>query len=378
MAGNGIFSGKGSRSKWLLGVSVLSGALFWKLSPWFSAAAHAVPPAAPAVAKPALTVATATLQPAEWNQSLTANGSVTAWQEASIGAEITGVRIVEVHVNVGDRVAKGQTLASLQVDTAQANEAESQALLQENEALLAEASANAQRMRKLREVGFVSAQQVEQAVNNEKAARARLDVQRARHQASALRLSQVAIRSPDAGVISARSATVGTLTQPGMELFRLIRQGRLEWRAELTADELVQIRPGMDVEVIAAQGRTVHGKVRAVAPAINPQTRYGQVLVDLPANSGLVAGMFARGTFHLGQQAGSLLPQSAVMSRDGGAYVLVVDQQSRVHERKVVTGRRQRDQIEVVSGLAQDEPVVQVGGAFLVEGDAVRVTGARK
>jgi len=334
--------------------------------------------AAPAVSKPALTVATTTLQSAQWMQSLTANGSVLAWQEAVVGAEVTGVRIAEVLASVGDQVKKGQVLATLAIDTMQAADAETQATMQENEALLAEASANVARTRKLAEVGFVSKQQLEQALTQEKTARAKLEVQRARHQTSALRLSQQNITAPDAGVISARSATVGTLTQPGMELFRLIRQGRLEWHAEVTAEELGQIHRGMKVELMSAQGKIIQGVVRAISPAINPQTRYGQVLVDLPKDAGLVAGMFARGTIQLGQQDKQVwaLPQSAVVMRDGAAYVFVVDAGTRVRERKVVVGSRHGDKVEIVSGLEPGVTVVESGGAFLVEGDVVRVAGA--
>jgi RND family efflux transporter MFP subunit len=339
-----------------------------------------VPVSRVSISRPALTVVTTALQSAQWMKSLTANGSVVAWQEAVIGAEVTGVRIIDVLVNVGDQVKKGQLLASLAMDSVQANEAESQALLKESEAVLAEVSANAARMRKLREVGFVSAQQAEQAISNEMTAQARLDAQRAKYKASAFRLSQVKILAPDSGIISARAATVGTLTQPGVELFRLIRQGRLEWHAELTADEMGLIRKGMDVDLLSVQGKALHGKVRAIAPAINPQTRYGQVFADLPQNSGLVAGMFARGSFHLGKKAAPIwvLPQSAVVLRDGGAYVFLVDAQMRVRERKVSIGRRNGDQIEIVAGLEPGVPVVESGGAFLVEGDVVRVTGPAK
>ena len=334
--------------------------------------------AATPVAKPALTVVTTSLQAAQWTQTLSANGSVLAWQEAVIGAEVTGVRIADVKVSVGDQVKKGQVLATLATDTMQAADAETQATMKENQALLAEASANAARTRKLAEVGFVSKQQLEQALTQEQTARAKLEVQRARHQTSALRLSQQNISAPDAGVISARSATVGTLTQPGMELFRLIRQGRLEWHADLTAEELGLIHKGMKVELMSAQGKPVQGVVRAISPAINPQTRYGQALVDLQKNDGLVAGMFARGTFQLGQQgkAVSVLPQSAVVMREGAAYVFVVDAGMRVRERKVNVGSRQGDQVEVVSGLEQGESVVESGGAFLVEGDVVSIAGA--
>ena len=362
-----------NKGLWIkVGLLVLVGVLLWQ-----GAAAKKVTPQPVPTSKAALTVTTTTLQPAHWMQNLTANGSVVAWQEAVIGAEVTGVRIKEVRANVGDRVIKGQVLATLANDTMQASEAEAMAALHESEALLAEAGANAERTRKLAAAGFVSAQQRDQALTNEQSAFARLEVQRARHQASALRLAQQHITAPDEGVISARNATVGTLTQSGAELFRLIRQGRLEWHAELTADELGLIRKGMKVELIAAQGKVVQGVVSALSPSLNPQTRYGQARVSLPADSGLIAGMFARGSFQLGDQAKSVsvLPQSAVMLRDGAGYVFVVEANSQVKERKIAIGRRYGEQIEVQSGLEAGVPVVASGVAFLVAGDRVRVTG---
>jgi HlyD family secretion protein len=374
-----VLGSSSNKNRWVkVGVAsaALLGVVLWKMPPTSKAA----PTLAVSTSKPALTVSTATLQPAKWMQSLSGNGSVVAWQEAVISSEVTGVRIAEVRVNVGDQVRKGQVLATLAMDTVAANVAEVQALLKESEAMLAEASAQAARSSKLRESGFVSAQQLEQAMTNENTARARMETQRARYQAGALRLAQLNIKASDAGVISARSATVGTLTQPGMELFRLIRQGRLEWHADLTADELGLIRKGMKVELMSPQGQVVHGVVRAIAPAINPQTRYGQVLVDLPKSMGLVAGMFARGTFQLTQQntAVMALPQSAVVLRNGAAYVFVVGADTHVHEQKVAVGRRFGEQIEIVSGLEKGVAVVESGGAFLVEGDVVKVAGAAK
>lgn len=365
--------GMSSITGWIkIGLALLLTGMFW----WYNSSADKVTAkVVPSAGKPALTVATTLPKPAQWMQNLTANGSVMAWQEAIIGSEVTGVRIVDVRVNVGDPVKKGQLLASLAVETMQALEAESSAMLQENEAQLAGAKANTSRTRRLVEAGFVSPQQAELAVTNESAAAARVDAQRARHRASTQRLSQQNIIAPDSGVISARSATVGTLTQPGMELFRLIRQGRLEWHADLTADELGLIHKGMKVELMSAEGRMVQGVVSAIAPAINPQTRYGQVLVELPMDSGLIAGMFARGSFRLGLRIASVLPQSAVVLKDGAAYVFVVDAGSHVRERQVSIGRRHGEQIEITAGLDAGVAVVESGGAFLVAGDLVRVTG---
>lgn len=365
-------TGKGKWIKGGLAVVLAAGVIGWKLS----AAGKDAPAAAPKVAaKPALTVVAVRLQAAQWTRTLEANGSVLAWQEAVIGAEVSGVRIAEVRVNVGDTVSRGQVLAQLATDTLHAADAETAAAVKESEALAAEASANAARSRKLAEAGFISAQQLQQAQTQEQTARARLEVQRAKHQSSALRLSQGSITAPDSGVISARSATVGTLTQPGAELFRLIRQGRLEWHAELTADELLLIRPGMQVELLTAQGKPVQGVVRAVAPSVNSQTRYGQVLVELPRDCGLLAGMFVRGAFQLGRQEQPLwtLPQSALVMRGAAAYVFAVDGASRVRERKVEVGQRHGDRVEIKSGLERDTPVVESGSAFLVDGDAVSV-----
>ncbi len=362
-----------NKARWFKGgaaLAVIAGVVLWQMP-----SADKVPAKVEA-GKPALTVETTVLKPAQWMQSLSANGSVVAWQEAVIGAEVTGVRITEVLVNVGDQVKKGQLLARLATDTMQVNEAESQALLMESEAQLSSAVANAARSRKLTEAGFISPQQLELAVTNENAARARMNAQRARYQSSALRLSNQNIVAPDSGVISSRSATVGTLTQPGVELFRLIRQGRLEWHADLTADEIGLIKKGMKVELISTQGKPVQGVVSAISPAINPQTRYARVLVSLPENSGLIAGMFARGSFQLGDQAMAVmaLPQSAVVLKDGAAYVYVVDGNSRVSERKVSVGRRYGEQIQITEGLETGVAVVETGGAFLVDGDLVRMS----
>lgn len=357
---------KSNKARWV----IVSLALFSGVAIYHSSAAEKVVPKT-ASGKPALTVTTTVLKPVQWQQSLSANGSVVAWQEAIIGSEIAGVRIADVRVNVGDQVAKGQVLATLSNDTLQANEAESQAALRESEAVYADTAANAARMKKIADSGFISAQQAGQAITAENTARAKLDVQRARLKASAQRLSQQYITAPDSGVISARSATVGAITSG--ELFRMIRQGRLEWHAEVTADELGLIRKGMKVELATAQGNIVLGVVRAISPAINPQTRYGQVLVELPGNSGLVAGMFAKGRLLMGAHQAMVLPQSAVMLRDNAAYVLAVGADLHVRQQKVATGRRQDSQIEITDGLEPGVAVVETGGAFLVEGDQVRV-----
>ena len=341
------------------------------------------PPPAAAQAKPALTVTATTPQLADWPQTLAASGNVAAWQEAVIGPEISNYRITEVHANIGDAVKKGDVLARIASDAVDSELAESKAAVAEAEATLAEARAINERARQLREKGFYSPQQGIQTQTAADTALARLNAARARLQSAELRRSKASVVAPDDGIISARSATVGSLTQPGEELFRLIRGGRLEWRAEVTAGELARLHPGQPARLEAPNGAAVTGAVRAVAPTVDPRTRNGIAYVDLPPEAGkaLSAGMFTRGEFDLGQRPALTLPQSAVLLREGFAYVFRIDpggnDLAKVTLTKVGTGRRLAQHVEV-SGLAAGSQVVASGAGFLADGDTVRIVGAER
>jgi RND family efflux transporter MFP subunit len=327
-------------------------------------------------AKPALTVTVVQPQPAQLAQVVSAGGSVAAWQEASVGAEANGWRLAEVRVNVGDRVRKGQVLATFAAQMPQADLAQAKAAVAEAEAMLAEASANAQRARELQASGALSAQQINQLLTGEATARARLEALRAQAEVQRLRLAQTSVLAPDDGVISARSATVGAVVPAGQELFRLIRQGRLEWRAEVAAADLARVGPGQVVRVTPAGGAPVTGKVRMVAPTVDAATRNGLVYVDLPSPGAARAGMFARGEFEVGTSGALTLPQTAVLLREGFAYVFRVGADNKVVQTKVTAGRRTGERVEV-GGLDPQARVVAAGAAFLADGDLVRVVEAK-
>ena len=334
--------------------------------------------AAASAAKPALTVNVTQPQTSALPVRVTANGSIAAWQEASVGTEANGLRLAEVRVNVGDVVKRGQVLATFAPDTMNADVAQTRAAVAEAEATLAEAAANAQRARGLQATGALSEAAINQYLTAERTAKARVDAQRAMAQMQQLRLKQTQVLAPDFGVISARSATVGAVLPAGQELFRMIRQGRLEWRAEVAANDMASLKPGVAVLVTAGSGSAIKGTVRMVAPTVDPQTRNGLVYVDLPSVNGTSgsaarAGMFARGEFEVGSGSGLTLPQSAVMLRDGFSYVLRVGADSKLAQVKVGVGRRVGDRIEITGGIDAAARVVASGGGFLGDGDTVRV-----
>jgi RND family efflux transporter MFP subunit len=330
----------------------------------------------PGAAKPALTVTTVRASPARLPIKLAANGNVVAWQEAIIGSETGGFRLTEVRVNVGDVVKKGQVLAVFSADSVNADVAQARAALQETRANAAEAAANAARARTLQSSGALSAQQISQYMTAEQTANARIAASQATLSAQQLRLKYTQVVAPDSGVISARTATVGSVVGVGTELFRMIRQGRLEWRAEVTASELSRVKPGTSALVKAANGSELTGRVRMIAPTIDPQTRSALVYVDLPpmlgASAPFKAGMFASGQFELGTSEAMTVPQQSVVVRDGFSYVFRLNADQRVSQLKVQTGRRLADRIEVVSGLTPETLVVVGGAGFLNDGDLVR------
>jgi RND family efflux transporter MFP subunit len=363
-----------NRRRALVAAGVLLGAGL--LAAWAVRAADDKPATAPSPAKPSLTVTVVQPAPGDVPLVVAANGSIAAWQEASVGAEANGWRLAEVRVNVGDRVRRGDVLATFSPEIAEADLAQARASVAEAEATLAEAAANAQRARDLQPSGALSAQQITQFMTAERTAQARLEALRAAVRVQQLRLAQTRVLAPDDGVISARSATVGAVVPAGQELFRLIRKGRLEWRAELAASDLAAVRAGQPARLTPAGGSSIQGTVRMLAPTVDPATRNGLVYVDLPTPGAARAGMFASGEFEIGGQRALMLPQSAVLQRDGFSQVFVVGADGRVSQRKVTVGRRVGERIAISAGVDAGARVVASGGGFLTDGDTVRVVDA--
>lgn len=342
----------------------------------------AAEPAAPA--KPALTVTVVSPENREVDRRLAANGSVAAWQEASLGAESGGLRLAAVKASVGDRVKRGELLAEFAAEVPLAEQAQARASLAEAEAALAEARANAARARSVDGTGALSPQQLQQYLTAETAADARVKAARAGLDAADLRVRHTRVVASDDGVISFRApvATLGAVVPQGQELYRLIRQHRLEWRAEVPAAELTRLKVGQKVVVTPPAGGKVTGVVRTIAPTVDSQTRNALVYVDLPASAGngadapLKAGMFARGEFELGKGRGLTLPRQAVAMRDGFNFIFLVGADQRVTQTKVDVGYRDAERVGINTPLPAGARVVASGAGFLSDGDLVQVTAA--
>lgn len=325
-----------------------------------------------------LTVALVQPKPMRWPEQAIANGNITAWQEAVVSAEVGGLRLAEVLVDVGDQVTRGQVLARFDAATQRANVAQQRAALAEAEALRAEADSNYARATRLRETAAISEQDLIQASTRAQAASAQVESARARLEAAELLLKYTEVTAPDDGVVSSRTAMLGAVGAPGAELFRLVRQNRLEWRAELTGAQLADVRVGMAARLDLPDGTKATGVVRQVAPVLNEATRIGIAYVELDrtTTNSARAGMYATGTITIGESNGLELPAGAVVQRDGHDYVFIVGAESEVQMTKVRVGRRHGDAVEVLAGVSEADRIVASGGAFLNDGDRVRIAAA--
>lgn len=329
---------------------------------------------------PALSVTA--IQPAvqSWPVTEPASGWLEAWQEAIVSAEISGQRLIAVNVDVGSTVRKGDLLAELSSDTIRNEILQREAAVLTAEAGLEQTAAAALRASKLKGTGTVSQEQYIEASVNEKKARAELASAKAALASAQFSLSQTKILAIDDGVISSRSGALGNVVALGSELFRLIRQGRIEWRAEVPLRAMRNIQQGTKAVLPTSLG-DVTGQVRLISPTTSAKNGRLTVFVDLdkPENAPPpTTGILLSGYFDIGASNALTVPSSAITLRDGFSYVFVIKRGdvATVSRERVVTGRRRDGLVEIVDGIAAGVEIVASGGAFLSHGSVIRIVEA--
>lgn len=314
-----------------------------------------------------------------WPRVVEANGTIQAWQEASIGTLVGGLRIIDVAADVGDRVSKGQTLARFDLEAVRAELAARAADLEGARAVTARADADAERATRLAPDGAVSQQDLLQSRTVAATSRAQFVAAQAHLESQALQMRQGVVVALDDGVISTRTATLGAVPPAGQELFRLIRRGRMQWLGEVDARWLSAVQVGQDVRLRLPDDSSASGRVARIAPSVSAQSRLGVVVVDIGPGSSARAGMFVSGVVEMSNAPALVVPAQCVVLRDGHEMVALIEGRegvAKVALRRVSTGRRQDDEVEIVTGVKTGERVVVRGAGFLGDGDLVKVTNA--
>ena len=184
--------------------------------------------------------------------------------------------------------------------------------------------------------------------------------------------STIAVQAPTAGLVTARTAVVGTMASARAEpLFRIAAKGEMELLAETTVKSLASIAPDQPAKIGIIGVGELSGKVRMASKAISPTTQLGQVRVFVGSDPRLRVGAFGRASIELGRRCGPAIPLSAVLYSQGGAVVQVVRDGS-VETRRVTVGLLAKGQAEIREGLAEGDVVVVRAGAFVRDGDRIR------
>lgn len=312
-------------------------------------------------------------------RSVSVSGAVAAVEEMQLGVEVGGLRVTALSVDVGQTVRRGQVLLRLDTRMLDSELAQTAAALREAEAGAGLARANLTRGQNLARERYISATQLDELRAARMQSEARVGTARAVRDAAALRRSFAELRAPADGVISKRLVQPGQVVMAGGELLRLIRDGRLEWRAELPVTQLTAVNPGDRIALRAPGGAEVEGRVRAVSPGVDAATRTGTVYADLPQPGGLAPGAYVEGRIDTGTLDATTVPAAAVVLRDGFPTVFVVETKAGVSLARAVrvrTGAKGGDAVQILDGPKPGQSVVTTGAGFLADGDRIRIVAA--
>tara|TARA_R110001606_G_scaffold342153_2_gene490585 strand:- start:93461 stop:94591 length:1131 start_codon:yes stop_codon:yes gene_type:complete len=319
-----------------------------------------------------VTVATAVLE--NLPRTVTASGTISAWEEVPVGAETGGLTATGVYVDEGAYVRQGQRLVQMNDDLLRAQLRQRQAALETARANAARDQAALGRAQDLKERGYLSQASLDTALANQRASSANVSAAEASLSETQTRLSQATIKAPVSGLVISRSVTRGQIISAGSELFRIVRDGRLELDAQVPETDLGAIRAGQGAVVSSDQVGETTGRVRIVTPEVNPQTRLGIARITV-TGGGFRPGMFARALIDVGSQPAVTVPTAAVLYRENRSGVFILSSDGRARFRPVVIVTRSAERT-AVTGVEAGARIIVSGAGFLGEGDRVRVAPA--
>ena len=312
---------------------------------------------------------------------VTFTGGIVARYDQQIGVEGDGGRVAEVLVESGDRVTRGQVLARLDTAVVSAQVANLHAAVEQTRAEAVLAEADYRRAAAVADsVGALSKEEVDKRHSVVATSAARVKSAEAQAAEAEARLGRTSIRAPADGIVLTRTAEVGQTAMPGgAALFRLARGGEVEMRAQVAERDLPRLKIGQDADVyLTGIVAPFHGKVRLVSAVIDPQTRLGEMRIGLEQRPDLRPGAFARGEVKVGSESRPVVPQTAVLSDGPTNFVYVVGTDKRVIRRPVKVSGTQPQGIVIGEGIDGTENIVSSAGAFLHEGELVRLADAKE
>ncbi len=302
-----------------------------------------------------------------------APGTIAARREMPVGVVGEGGQVRSVRVDAGDWVSAGQVLAVIDrsVQTQQVAAQAAQVEVAQADADIAQA--NLDRALQLVERGFVSKADVDRLTATRDAAVARVKVAKAQLQERRARNAQLNIVAPASGYVLSRNVEPGQTVSAGTPaLFSIARGGEMEMLANLSEVQLASLSQGVSASVVpTGSDKEFSGQVWQVSPVIDQQSRQGTARIALSYAPELRPGGFATARINSGTLTATVLPESAVLADDEGAFVYVVNDENKATRQAVTTGMVTAQGIAITEGLSGTERVVLRAGGFLNPGETV-------
>lgn len=328
------------------------------------------PPAAAGLPQDQLVTAFA-VAPRDFVRTAPVSGEVRPVEDVRVFASAQGVRIAEILAEIGDRVEAGAPLARLDAGIAEAQISAARARLEQAKIEAARAGAEYARIAAIADTGALSKEEIENRRAAAAAARARVAAEQAAFAEISARLNGGYVVAPVGGLVIERNARVGEFADQ-QALFRIVGGERLEVAAAVAESDMLAMRAGQIARFRTSDGAVIEGVLRRPPVAVSATTRAGEALFDLPAEAAVRAGMYLRGEVELETVRALAAPASAVTYASGEPSVFVI-RDGRARLTPVTLGARSGDFVAVLSGLEAGEEIAASGGAFLLDGDAVRV-----
>ena len=346
--------------KWIaLGIATLGlGAL---TGIYFAVSHRAGGPAEPLTTLPPLAAQVETLSTGKIDAMVNATGALASKNTSVLSSKIMG-SVDYLGVREGDHVTAGMLLMKI-------NSGEITAQTIQAQAAYNNAKAQYDRIKGLYDDKASTQIEMDQATLGLESAQAGLQAAKAME-------SYTRITAPISGQVMEKRINLGEMAMPGQPLLRIEDNDHLRLEVTVREQDILHVRPGekVKVQIDAMPGKDIEGRVSQVVPAADVRTHSFVVKIDVPAEKGLITGMYGKAFFSTGSKQAILVPRSSVVEMAGitGVYLLSADGTARFQ--MVQLGGAQGDRTEVLTGLASGDRVITDGGLGRIEGRKIIVS----
>ncbi len=310
--------------------------------------------------EPPVSVAAVTVEPKTVDAVVSAAGGLSSRNSSVLSSKVMG-RVAAVTVNEGDHVAQGKLLMKIESGEIAAQAYQARAAYDN-------AKLNYERIKTLFDEEAATQMEMDQATLGFESAKAGLNAAKAME-------SYTTITAPISGQIVEKRVNPGEMAVPGQPLLKIEDNRNLRLEVSVKEQDIRFVKTGQSaaVRIDALPDRTITGRIAQVVPAADTRTHSFMVKIDIPADNGLITGMYGKAFFIVGKREAIFVPRAAVVEMAGLTGVYIVSREGSAVFQTLQPGEMQGDSVEAISGLKAGDRVIVNPPAAQIDGRKVVV-----